>query len=117
MAHFAKVLNNKVVNVIVAEPEFFDGFIDSSPGEYIQCSYNTIGGIHRQGGVPLRYNFPAVGDNYDPSADAFYGNAPYPSWVLNSNTFLWEPPVKKPTDGKGYNWNEENQTWDIANGN
>ena len=43
MAHFAKVLGDKVTQVIVAEPEFFDTFIDSTPGMWIQTSYNTLG--------------------------------------------------------------------------
>ena len=71
MAHFAKVLDGKVVQVIVAEPEFFITFVDSSPGEWIQTSYNTYGGIHKNGGTPLRKNFSAPRDN---TARASCGN-------------------------------------------
>ena len=57
MAHFAKVSNGVVVQVIVAEPEFFDTFVDSSPGQWLQTSYNTHGGVHANGGTPLRKNY------------------------------------------------------------
>lgn len=117
MAHFAKILNNEVVQVIVAEPEFFDTFVDSTPGEWLQCSYNTVGGEHLLGGKPLRKNFPGVGYSYDQERDAFIPPQPYPSWTLNEDTCLWECPVEKPDDGGFYKWNEENQTWDLIDGN
>ena len=60
MAHHAKVLNGIVTQVIVAEPEFFNTFIDSSPGEWIQTSNNTFGGPHQQG-RPLRKNIAGIG--------------------------------------------------------
>jgi hypothetical protein len=111
MAHFAKVLNGIVTRVIVAEPDFFDTFVDSSPGQWIQTSYNTHGGQHPEG-KPLRYNYAGLGYMYDREADAFYEPQPYPSWSLNTETYLWEPPVSYPDDGELYTWNEENQSWD-----
>lgn len=111
MAHFAKVLNGQVVQVIVAEPEFFETFVDSSPGEWIQTSYNTHGGVHSGGGVPLRKNFAGIGYTYDRTRDAFIPPKPYPSWVLNEQTCLWEPPFPMPSDGTAYKWDEETQTW------
>ena len=123
MAHFAKVVNGKVVNVIKAELDFFDTFIDDSPGEWIQTSYNTVGGIHLDpetrepdGGEPLRYNFAVIGGNYDSTADAFYNNSIHPSWNLNTDTYLWEPPIPYPDDGESYTWNEETQSWDHVDG-
>lgn len=115
MAHFAKVDNGIVQQVIVAEPEFFDTFVDSSPGEWIQTSYNTKGGTHLQGGTPLRKNFAGVGYIYDVTRDAFYAPQPYPSWTLNDDTCLWEPPVAYPDEDMEniYNWNEETQAWDL----
>ena len=110
MSHFAKVLNGKVVQVIVAEPEFFSSFVDTSPGEWIQTSYNTYGGQHPEG-RPLRKNYAGVGFTYDRERDAFYAPQPYPSWSLNEDTCLWMPPVAKPDDGKYYAWDEANQTW------
>ena len=115
MAHFAKINNGIVQQVIVAEPEFFDTFVDSSPGEWIQTSYNTYGGVHKLGGTPLRKNFAGVGYTYDSTRDAFYAPQPYPSWTLNETTCLWECPVAYPDEDMTnlYNWNEETQTWDL----
>ena len=61
MAHFAKLLDGIVQQVIVAEPEFFNTFVDTSPGTWLQTSYNTIGGVHTLGGTPLRKNFAGIG--------------------------------------------------------
>ena len=61
MSHFAKIVDGKVVSVIVAEKEFFDTFVDNSPGQWVQTSYNTHGNKHTQGGTPLRGNFAGVG--------------------------------------------------------
>jgi len=115
MAHFAKINNGIVQQVIVAEPEFFDTFVDSSPGEWIQTSYNTYGGVHKLGGTPLRKNFAGVGYTYDSTRDAFYAPQPYPSWTLNETTCLWECPVAYPDEDMTnlYNWNEETQAWDL----
>lgn len=111
MAHFAKVLNGQVVQVIVADPEFFETFIDSSPGEWIQTSYNTRGGIHSGGGTPLRKNFAGVGYAYDAQRDAFIPPKPFPSWLLNDATCLWEAPIPMPEDGVIYWWDEAAQQW------
>ena len=100
MAHHAKILDNKVVQVIVAEPEFFDTFVDSSPGQWLQTSYNTRGGVHYgpdgepDGGVALRANYAGVGYTYDPQNDVFYAPQPGPEWVLNTSTWLWEAPIE-----------------------
>ena len=115
MSHFAKVLNGIVVQVIVAEPEFFNTFIDSSPGEWIQTSYNTYGGQHTQGGTPLRKNFAGIGFTYDREKDAFIPPKPFDSWILNDETCLWDAPVSYPSDGKAYKWDEQKLDWtDIA---
>ena len=121
MAHFAKVCDGKVVQVIVAEPEFFNTFVDSSPGEWIQTSYNTRGGVHYgedgnpDGGVALRGNYAGIGFTYDRTNDVFYAPQPFPSWTLNTTTWTWEAPVPMPTDGKIYSWNEETQNWVEVN--
>jgi hypothetical protein len=110
MGHFAKCVDGKVVSVIVAEPEFFDTFVDSSPGEWIQTSYRTHGGQHPEG-TPLRKNYAGVGYTYDKARDAFIPQQPYASWVLDEATCLWEAPVAMPTDGKFYEWNEATTSW------
>ena len=114
MAHFAKVVDGIVTQVIVAEPEFFDTFTDSSPGEWIQTSYNTYGGVHKLGGTPLRKNYAGTGFTYDKTKDAFIPPQPYPSWILNEETCLWDSPIPYPEDGERYIWNEETQTWDLV---
>jgi hypothetical protein len=116
MAHFAKVLNGIVQQVIVAEPEFFDTFVDSSPGEWIQTSYNTRGGVHANGGTPLRKNYAGVGFTYDKERDAFISPKPYQSWILDENSCTWLPPVACPEDGKNYAWDEPTTSWkEITN--
>jgi hypothetical protein len=111
MAHFAKVNNGIVEQVIVAEPEFFDTFVDSSPGTWIQTSYNTYGGVHKLGGTPLRKNYAGIGFTYDAQRDAFISPKPYASWTLNEDTCLWEPPTPYPNDNKLYTWNESTTSW------
>ena len=111
MAHYAKVSNTLVTQVIVADAEFFDTFVDSSPGEWIQTSYNTSGGVHSEGGTPLRKNFAGVGDTYDKSKDAFIAPKPYSSWVLDEDTCQWAAPTAIPDDGEMYNWNEDTTAW------
>ncbi len=119
MAHYAKVLKDKVLNVIVAEQDFIDTFVNDSPGEWIQTSYNTYGGKHYTEGVlsddqskALRKNFASINGNYDKEADAFYSAKPHASWTLNTTTYMWEPPVAYPSDGRDYMWNEGSTSWD-----
>lgn len=117
MSHYAKVLDGKVVQVIVAEPDFFATFVDSSPGVWVQTSYNTRGGIHYgpdgepDGGVALRKNYAGIGFTYDPEKDAFIPPSPFTSWVLNEDSCLWEAPVPYPSDGKHYRWDESSTSW------
>lgn len=111
MSHFAKVVDGKVTQVIVAEPEFFQTFVDSSPGEWIQTSYNTHGGQHRNGGTPLRKNYAGIGYSYDRTKDAFIPPKPFASWVLNDDTCLWDAPTPMPTDDKVYEWDETTTSW------
>ena len=118
MAHYAKVVDNIVTKVIVAEAEFFDTFIDNTPGEWIQTSYNTHGGVHYNpetgepdDGVALRKNYAGVGFTYDSTRDAFIAPKPFESWTLNDTSCLWEAPVAFPDDGKEYIWNESITNW------
>ncbi|CAB5220360.1 hypothetical protein UFOVP236_37 [uncultured Caudovirales phage] len=111
MSHFAKVTDGIVTQVIVAEPEFFESFVDTSPGEWIQTSYNTHGGVHATGGTPLRKNYAGIGFTYDRTRDAFIPPKPYPSWTLIESSCLWEAPTAYPTDGKAYRWEESSTSW------
>jgi hypothetical protein len=123
MAHFAKVLNGTVQQVIVAEPEFFNTFVDTSPGEWIQTSYNTRGGVHynpetnqpsADQSKALRKNYAGIGYTYDAQRDAFIPPKPYNSWILNEQTCLWESPIPYPTDDEQYIWNEQTIGWDLV---
>ena len=120
MGHFAKVVDGKVTQVIVAEKEFFDTFVDSSPGQWIQTSYNTRGGVHYDPatGQPsadqskaLRGNYAGIGYSYDYINDVFIPPKPYPSWVLNQITWNWDAPTPRPDDGKFYQWDEATKAW------
>ena len=116
MASYAKVNDSGIVEtVIVAEPEFFDTFVDDSPGKWIQTSYNTRGGVHYEpdSNTPssdqskaLRKNHAGIGYTYDETRDAFISPKPFPSWILDDTTCVWEPPISRPTDGKTYRWDD-----------
>ena len=111
MTHFAKVLNGIVTEVIVAEKDFMDTYIDNSPGEWIQTSYNTKYGVHTKGGTPLRKNFAHIGGTYDSTRDAFIPPKLYPSWTLDEDKCVYVAPKAYPTDGKDYEWDEDNKEW------
>lgn len=119
MAHFAKIdENNIVIKVIVAEQDYIDTLSDKD--SYIQTSYNTHNGKHydqdgNEDDKPaLRYNYAGIGYTYDSTRDAFIPPSPFPSWTLVEETCQWKSPVNYPDDKNNfYNWNEENQQWDI----
>lgn len=111
MSHYAKVVDGKVTQVIVAEPEFFETFVDSSAGEWLQTSYNTHGGVHKNGGTPLRKNYAGIGYTYDRTRDAFIPPQPFASWTLNETTCLWDAPTPMPIDDKLYVWDETTTSW------
>lgn len=121
MGHYAKVVDGKVSQVIVAEADFFNGFVDTSPGQWIQTSYNTRGGVHYEpnSNTPsadqskaLRKNYAGIGYSYDAQRDAFIPPQPFNSWVLDDQTCLWNAPVPYPTDGKAYVWDEATTSWE-----
>ena len=79
MGHYAKIDNNKVTNVIVAK----EGFISTLAGEWLKTSYNTRGGIHTEGGEPIRKNFASIGYTYDRENDAFITPTPHSVILLD----------------------------------
>jgi hypothetical protein len=112
MAHFAQIDGNNIVaQVIVADQETINTGLFGDPATWIQTSYNTQGGVHTQGGTPLRKNYAGIGYSYDTTRDAFIPPKPFNSWVLNEDTCLWNAPVPYPTDDKMYQWNEETVNW------
>ena len=116
MAHFAKVENGIVTQVIVIDQETLNTGHWGDPASWVQTSYNTQGGVHSQGGTPLRKNYAGIGYSYDAGRDAFIPPKPFASWVLNETTCNWGAPTAMPTDGKMYRWNETTQAWDETPG-
>lgn len=119
MAHFAKIENNVVTTVIVADQDFIDAGLVGDPALWIQTSYNTHGGIHYgqdgqpDDGTPLRKNFAGIGYAYDAALDAFIPPKPFSSWLLDTQTCLWNAPIPYPEDGKNYYWSEDTHSWEL----
>jgi hypothetical protein len=117
MAHLAKIQNGIVVQVIPAGDDVVNTGVFGP--EWIQTSYNTFGGQHRFGGTPLRKNYAGIGYTYDSVRDAFIPPKPFPSWILDEDTCLWNAPVAMPSivlpttseAGISYAWNEETTSW------
>ena len=101
MSHFAKVENGIVTKVIVAEAEFFDDYIDDTPGKWIQTYKDRS----------QRKHYAGIGFTYDKTRDAFIPPQPYPSSTLNEDTCIWDAPVAYPDDDKRYTWNEDTTSW------
>lgn len=107
MAHFAEIDNNNIViQVIVADNK--EWCENNLGGTWIQTSYNTRGGQHPEG-RPLHKNYAGIGFEWD--GIGFFAPKPFPSWLFNSDTYIWEAPIPMPNDGKIYNWNEEIGNW------
>ena len=115
MSHYALLDENNIVIQVVVASQADDGkeeeFRQRSGENYRQTSYNTQGGVHLLGGTPLRKNYAGIGYTFDEEQDAFIPPKPYPSWVLDEDSCLWEAPVAYPTDGKQYQWDEEMVSW------
>ena len=118
MSHFAKVINGIVETVHAVEQDYIDTGALGDPNNWVQTSYNTRGGVHYapnsnepDGGVALRKNYAGKGYTYDQTRDAFIEPKPYPSWELDDDTCLWNPPTPYPDDGKDYAWDEDTTSW------
>jgi hypothetical protein len=131
MAHFAEINeNNIVINIvkILDENEHrgseFLSVDCNLGGRWIQTSINTIGGIHVNGGTPIRMNYAIIGGTYDENKDAFISPRPTinpESYVLNEQTLIWEPNVPKPTEipekfdtnVTRWSWNNVKLEWEL----
>ncbi len=102
MSYYAKIENNIVTKVIVAEADFFNTFVDDTPGTWLETKEDGS----------IRKNYASIGFSYDATRDAFIPIKPYESWTLNDTTCRWDAPVTYPDDSKTYNWNETDQQWD-----
>ena len=117
MAHFAEVKNGIVERVLVTDnndPNGDEGYawlVANFGGTWVKTSYNTYAGQHLRGGQPLRKNYAGIGYVYDAERDAFYAPQPFPSFILNEETCIWEAPIPYPEDGKKYLWDESVVNW------
>jgi hypothetical protein len=119
ISHFAEIDENNIVTrvLVVNDADAPDGqnFLANTlglGGTWIQTSYNTSGGVHANGGTPVRKNYAGIGYSYDAVRDAFIPPKPFASWLLNDATCLWEAPTAMPVEeGKMFTWNEETTSW------
>jgi hypothetical protein len=130
MAHYTFLdNNNNVIEIIVGKEEFEDGVNwELHYGNFRnqvckRTSYNTIGGVHYKfDNTPsedqtkaFRKNYAGIGYTYDEQRDAFIPPKPFPSWILNEFSCLWESPIPYPNDGNNYYWDEDTLSWVIFN--
>ena len=97
MAKFVKVINNKVVDSIVAEQDHINTLSDKDFW------------IKNDG---TKFNIAGIGYTYDALRDAFIAPKTFNSWTLNEETCQWEAPIPMPDDDKRYIWNEETKQWE-----
>ena len=111
MAHYAFLDDKNVVTEVIVgrnEDEVVDGISDWETyyGEFhnqrcVRTSYNSN----------IRKNYAGIGFIYDEGRDAFIPPQPFPSWVLDEDTCLWDAPIPKPNDGQPYSWDEDTVSW------
>lgn len=124
MAHFAEIDQHGTVLRVLVIPNSEQGrgneYLKSDlrlGGSWVQASYNTRSGIHLYGGTPLRFNYPGFGWTFSDAPEwagqggAFIPPQPFPSWVLNPDTALWDAPVSMPTEGGPWRWDEDSLSW------
>jgi len=119
MAHYAFINSQNIVTEVIVGKDETDTtlnweqhYAEFRPGMICRrTSYNTSGGVHRTGGTPHRKNYAGIGYTWDPIRDAFIPPKPYPSWSLNEQTCLWNPPVAMPIDDNKYYWDEATTSW------
>lgn len=124
MPHFAKLNEKNIVTFVAVGCQEDDGkeeeLVANTGDIYRQTSYNTRGGVHYnpETGEPsadqskaFRKNYAGIGFTFDEERDAFIPPKPFPSWVLNEDTCLWDAPVPYPSDGEDYLWEENEQKW------
>ncbi len=118
-SHFAEINNDGIVQrVIVIDQVTLNTGRWGSPHKWIETSKHTRGGKHYDNsgivedfGIPLRYNYAGIGYTYDQTRDAFIAPKPYPSWLLDESTCIWDAPTPYPDDGKKYYWDEDSTSW------
>jgi hypothetical protein len=137
MAHFAKVNSSNIVekvlvvsNDIATSEQAGKDFLNQTfktNDNWMQCSYNTRGGIYyienAEGQLipgpdqskAFRKNFPGINSIWFPEYNGFAPSKPYPSWILDPESCIWDAPVERPLTDDPCDWDEENQTWVVVN--
>ena len=121
-----------------------DGIEDESVGQqylerhnnwpaqmWIQTSYNTLGNTHNSGdnSKAFRGNYAGIGYIWDEDNNIFWPKKPYASWVKDTSDAQWHSPIgdapaltaeqqsqnEATTHMWEYDWNEDNQSWDLTN--
>ena len=118
MAYYAFLDSNNIVTEVIPGKNEGDDGIDNWEQQYSnvrgqvckRTSYNTVGNVHLNGGIPFRGNYAGIGYTYQSDIDAFVPPKPYASWTLDANA-QWQPPVARPTDGGMYSWDEVTTAW------
>jgi hypothetical protein len=139
MAHFAKInLENKIIAVLTLDNSNTlndSGTEEESIGQqyleknnnwpanmWVKTSYNTKNNQHTNGGTPFRGNYATIGGTWDSVNQIFWPPKPYNSWIQDLNTANWVASIAKPElteEQKNsnvehvYEWNEQNQSWDL----
>ena len=117
MAHYAFLDENYIVTEVIVGRDETNFDWERHYGDFRgqlckRTSYNTLGGVHLNGGNPFRKNFAGIGYTYDVNLDAFIAPKPFNSWTLNNQTCLWEAPIPYPDTNNLYVWNEEITNWE-----
>ena len=141
MEHFAKIgMNGKVIQVLTMDNEEMkddQGNEIEARGQewlerhnnwpaqmWIQTSYNTSQNKHSSGddSKAFRGNYAGIGYEWDEDNNIFWPKKPYASWVKDTTTASWKSPIgdapelteEEKAEDKFYNWNEDNQSWDLT---
>ena len=115
MAHFVRLENNIVIQVIVvSNQDILDENGQESEQKGIDFCSNLLGGTWKQTSynARIRKNYAGIGYTYDETLDAFVPPKPFASWVLDTDKAQWKAPVDMPVDDKRYTWNEATTSWD-----
>jgi len=140
MAHFAKINNDKKVLTVLtlnnSDMLSASGVEEELVGQqylerhnnwpaqmWIQTSYNTLSGQHKNGGTPFRGNYAGIGYTWDEDDQIFWPKKPFTSWVKHIPTASWKSPIgdapalteEQITAKSYYEWNEAGQSWDLVN--
>ena len=128
MAHFAEIDENNIVTrvIVVGDEDIKDSdgneseavgiaFCKALLGDdtnWVQTSYNNN----------IRFRYAGKSSFYDSTNNVFCDQQPYPSWTLNTSTWVWEAPVALPDDDGfddenpptqyvTYDWEEASTSW------